>query len=40
MGIGKNSRSLVPGFDKALVNKIPEKITYVYTSFGANKPPR
>lgn len=38
MGIGKNSHSLVPDFDKALVNKIQEKITYVYTSFGANNP--
>jgi len=36
MGIGKNSHSLVPDFYKALVNKIPGKITYVYTSFGAN----
>jgi hypothetical protein len=38
MGIGKNSHSLVPDFYKVLVNKLPEKITYVYTSFGANNP--
>jgi hypothetical protein len=36
MGFGKNSHFLVPDFYKALVNKIPENITYVYTSFGAN----
>jgi hypothetical protein len=34
MGIGKNSHSLVPDFDKALVNKIPEKITYVDSRSG------
>jgi hypothetical protein len=38
MDIDKNSHSLVPNFDKALVNRIPEKITYVCTSFGANNP--
>jgi hypothetical protein len=36
IGIGKNSHSLVPDFYKTLVNKIPEKITYVFTSFGPN----
>ena len=38
MGIGKYSHSLVPDFYKALVNKIPAKISYVYTTFGANNP--
>jgi hypothetical protein len=38
MGIGKNSHSLVPDFYKAPVKKIPEKITCIYTSFGANNP--
>jgi hypothetical protein len=36
MGIGKKSHSLVPDFYKALVNKIPEKMSYIYTEFGAN----
>jgi hypothetical protein len=36
MGVTKKSHSIVPDFYKALVNKIPAKITYVYTSFGAN----
>ena len=36
MGVTKKSHSIVPDFYKALVDKIPAKITYVYTSFGAN----
>ena len=36
MGVTQKSHSIVPDFYKALVDKIPAKITYVYTSFGAN----
>jgi hypothetical protein len=36
MGVTQKSHSIVPDFYKDLVNKIPAKITYVYTSFGAN----
>jgi len=36
MGVTKKSHSIVPDFYKALVDKIASKITYVYTSFGAN----
>ena len=36
MGVTKKSHSIVPDFYKALVDKIPAKLTYVYTSFGAN----
>jgi hypothetical protein len=36
MGVTKKSHSIVPDFYKALVDKIPAKITYVFTSFGAN----
>jgi hypothetical protein len=36
MGVTKKSHSIVPDFYKHLVNKMPAKITYVYTSFGAN----
>jgi hypothetical protein len=36
MGVTEQSHSIVPDFYKALANKIPAKLTYVYTSFGAN----
>lgn len=36
MGVTKKSHSIVPDFYKALADKIASKITYVYTSFGAN----
>jgi hypothetical protein len=36
MGVTQKSHSIVPDFYKALVDKIPAKITYVFTSFGAN----
>ena len=36
MGVTQESGSSVPDFYKALVNKNAAKITYVYTSFGAN----
>ncbi len=36
MGVTAKSHSIVPDFYKALVDKIPSKLTYVYTSFGAN----
>lgn len=38
MGIGKESGSRSPDFYKALVSTDAAKITYVYTSFGANNP--
>ena len=36
MGEGKDHRSTVPNFYKALANKNAAKLTYVYTGFGAN----
>jgi hypothetical protein len=36
MGVTKHSGSAVPDFYKALANRYAGKITYVYTSFGAN----
>jgi len=36
MGEGKDHRSTVPNFYKALANKNAAKLTYVYTNFGAN----
>ena len=37
MGVSQESGSTVPDFYKALVNTNAAKITYVHTSFGANK---
>ena len=36
MGVGKDNRSVVPNFYKALADKNAAKLTYVYTNFGAN----
>jgi len=36
MGEGKDHRSTVPNFYKALADKNAAKLTYVYTNFGAN----
>ena len=36
MGLTKKSHSIVPDLYKALVDKISSKMTYVFTSFGAN----
>ncbi len=36
MGEGKDHRSTVPNFYKALANRNAAKLTYVYTKFGAN----